>query len=104
MMEMGDESIMFKIPMTTEGMCTYLQEHFGKPLALRKEGTTSYKCPYCQRQHNSEKGVGHFLVECEDESRYNGIGITIGGRCFTAGYGVKIVEYKEDNGINKLIV
>jgi len=101
---MAEESIMFKVPMSTTAMCQYLQEHFAKPIALRKEGETQYKCPYCMRNHHSEKGVGYFKVECEDESRYNGIGITIGGRCFTAGYGIKVVEYKEEDGVNKLIV
>jgi len=101
---MAEESIMFEVPMSTTVMCQYLQEHFGKPIALRKEGETKYKCPYCQRNHHCEKGTGYFSVECQDESRYNGIGITIGGRCFNAGYGVQICEYKEEDGVNKLIV
>ena len=101
---MAEESITFEVPMTVAAMCQYLQEHLGKPIALRREGGTTYKCPYCMRNHNSEKGTGYFKVECEDESRYNGIAITIGGRCFLPGYGVNICEYKEEDGVNKLIV
>ena len=101
---MAEESIMFEVPMSATAMCQYLQEHFAKPIALRKEGETQYKCPYCMRKHKSEKGVGHFHVECEDESKFNGVSIAIGGRIFTAGYGVKIIEYKEEGGVNKLIV
>lgn len=102
---MTSEAMIFgDVPMTVTAMGRYLQTHFGKPLALRKHGDATYKCPYCQKNHQSKPGVGHYSVACQDESKFNGVGVTIGERFFTAGYGVKIVEYKDEDGINKLIV
>lgn len=101
----GEElpTMMDGVPMTVDKMCQYLQDYFGKPTALRKQGELDYQCPYCQGVHQSEF-AGHVNVECEDESRFNGIWISIGDRTFTAGYGVTVFEYIEDDKGSRLIL
>jgi len=89
--------------MTLSEMHQLMQNRFGKPLALRKKGSTRYKCPYCSRVHRSGPGVDYVAAECTDESGFNGAGIVIGSRSFTNKYGVKIMEYEEVGGVNRII-
>ncbi len=82
-----------------------MQQHMNKPVALRKRGTSEYRCPYCGSTHICEQeGPGHIRAECEDESRFTGSGIIIGNRFFLPGYGVTLVEYEEEEAVNKIIL
>lgn len=87
--------------MSLEQMQRYLQEYYERPIALRQQGTTSVKCPYCEEMHEYDvKDTGHVVSVCEDR----GMGIVIGDRHFVPGYGLTIIEYIVENGVNVLIL
>ena len=91
------------LPMSLRQMREYLQEHYGSPVVLREQGTTSVKRPYCFQHHDHGPQPGHQPAGCDDESRFSGIGIVVGERYFVPNYGYTIMEYLEENGVNKLI-
>ncbi len=91
------------VTMTRQQVSEILTEYMKKPIALRKQGSSHYKCPYCKNIHKSEPRPYHTSVPCVDESRFNGIGIIVEDRFFLPGYGVTIIEYVEDGDVNKII-
>ena len=89
-------------PMTTNQMREYLQGYFGSPVVLRKQGTTSVKCPYCLKKHDHGLEPGHRRSHCDKNDPVNGI--ATGERSFSCNYSYTIVEHKEEDGVNKLLI
>ena len=88
------------IPMDTDQMRDYLQQHYGIPIALKEQGATAVTCPYCKARHPSTE-AGHQGAACED----NGAGIVIGGRFFFRNYGCTVFTYRVNNdGVKELTV
>ena len=88
------------IPMSLEQMQAYLREQYGVPIALRLQGTTTVKCPYCDDQHEHESQPGHYVALCEDRGR----GIAVRDKYFVPNYGYTIFEYKEGDEVNEVRV
>jgi uncharacterized Zn-finger protein len=100
-----EEEISFgDFPMTAQTAENLLGEYLQIPVALRRQGETQYKCPYCQKRHTSDSGHGHFHVACDNANKSEVTGIVIGERFFLPTYGVTIVEYIEEHDSNKLIL
>ena len=89
-----------EVPMSSEQMQAYLQEQYGVPIALRLQGTTMVKCPYCDSLHDHETQPGHYVALCEDRGQR----VFIGDRFFVPNYGYTIFEYKEGDGVNELVM
>lgn len=89
------------LPMSLEQMRSYLQESYGIPIVLREEGKTTVECPYCAKEHDHDPAPGHYKPACEPSP---GRGLVIGERSFVPAYGYKVMEYREEEGINTLIV
>jgi hypothetical protein len=53
--------------------------------------------------HDHSGPPGYHKALCEEEDRYNG-GIVVGDRYFTSGYGYFIYDFKEERGVNVLVV
>ena len=87
--------------MNLEQMQAYLQEIYRLPVVLTQQGTTNMECPYCGERHDHGPQPGHHLAHCKDELRMNGI--VIGDRSFVPNYGYTILEYYEEEGVNKFI-
>lgn len=99
----SENSIADGVPMSLEQMRVHLQECYGIPIALREQGTTSIRCPYCLKIHEHGPRPGHQVAACDEGDRYNGIGIVIGDRYFIPNFGYNVLEYMEEDGVNKLI-
>lgn len=100
----NDYSIADGIPMDLDQMREYLQEYHGVPVVLREHGTTSIKCPYCLKIHDHAPQPGHHVALCDNNDRFNGVGIVVGERYFVPNYGYTIYEYKKGDGVNELLV
>lgn len=90
----NDNSIANGVPMTLGQMQGYLQGYYGYPVTLRKQGTTSVKCPFCQGMHEHEPNPGHYVAGCDEEIG-DTLEIKIGARSFNCNFGYTIFEYKE---------
>jgi hypothetical protein len=44
------------------------------------------------------------VAGCDDEFRYCGAGIVIAERYFVPNYGYTIIEYEENDGVNRVII
>ena len=87
--------------MSLEQLRDYLQGYYGRPIVLRKLGTTVVKCPYCGQYHYHEQ-AGRQIAACDEAIRFT-IGLVIGDRSFVPNWGYDILEYAEGaNGINEL--
>jgi hypothetical protein len=71
----------------------------GVPIALRLQGTTMVKCPYCDSLHDHGPQLGHHVALCKDRGR----GVFVRDRYFVPNYGYTIFEYKESDGANELV-
>jgi len=89
------------IPMTLEQMQSYLQELYGLPVVLRKEGATMIRCAYCNKDHVSDPWSGHQVAACDDEDR--DIEIVIADRSFIPNYGYTTLDYRENGDVNELL-
>ena len=98
----NDYSIANGVPMGLERMQVYLQEYYGIPIVLRRQGDTKVKCPYCGKIHEYPEGSGHHEAQCDEESRYS-TGIVVGDRSFVPNYGYTIIEYIEKDGVNQIL-
>lgn len=103
MKNVNENSIASGVPMDLEQMRVYLQGLYGNPVVLREQGTTNISCPYCFKLHEHLQ-PGHHVALCDESDRYNGCGIVIGNRYFVPNYGYEILEYREADGVNNLIV
>lgn len=96
------QTIAAGIPMSLEEMRLHLQNHYSKPVALRKEGATSAKCPFSGTVIDTPPGPGYFRYEPVGTGVYDpnydactsAPGIIINDRYFTANYGFLIIEYR----------
>lgn len=59
-------------------------------------------CPYCSRKHDHGPQPGHHVAGCAETEV--GIGIAVRDRTFIPRYGYTIHEYRDNNGVNELIV
>ena len=84
-------------------MRDYLQETYGIPIVLRKVGTSEVTCCYCKGVHKHDH-AGYNTAGCDDETRFNGSGITVGDRFFVPNWGYHIIEFEDKEGVNRLIV
>ena len=91
------------LPMTVKEMEKYLQDYYGRPIALRQEGSWNIACPYCKKHHVYEPGPGHYPSQCSDDFKDDGGGIVINNRTFIPNYGITIYEYRKEGGVNILI-
>jgi hypothetical protein len=66
---------------------------------------SSITCPYCMKTHFHEPQQPeiHHESGCDDNDRYGGLGISIGGRFFVPNYGYDIYKYRESGKVNELI-
>ena len=83
-------------------MQEHLQEYHGVPVALRQQGMSSVKCPYCLKIHHHGPQPGYHPAGCDDDD--HGMQIVISGRQFIPNYGCTIYECKVCDEVNKLIV
>jgi hypothetical protein len=88
-----------EVPMSSEQMQAYLQEQYGVPIALRLQGTTTVKCPYCDSLHDHGPQPGYHVALCDDR----GQGVFVRDRYFVPNYGYTIFEYKESDRGNELV-
>jgi len=98
----NDNLIASGIPMNLEGMRLYLQNHFEVPIALRRRGATTIKCPYCACEHNVGPQPGYHASLCSPKDRES-MALVVGERYFVPGYGVVVFEYEEKDGVNELL-
>ena len=68
------------------------------PVALRQQGNTVIKCPYCGKMHEHAGGSGHHEAQCSEN-----VEITIDDRSFVPNYGYTIVEYVQKDGVNQIL-
>jgi hypothetical protein len=88
----GKDFLNFRnVPMSVEDIRHWMQDFFGKPVAIRKQGSQTYKCPYCKQVHRCKTGPGHVQADCKTKN--SGGDMVIGDRYFSAAYGVKVVQY-----------
>ena len=100
---MTNDNLAGGMPMNLEQIRFYLQKHCGIPIVLREQGTVHIKCPHCLKLHEHGPQPGHHVAGCDDDDRFNGIGIVIGKRHFIPNYGYTIMECIEKEGANMLI-
>ena len=87
------------VPMSLEQKQVYLREQYGVPIALRLQGMTMVKCPYCDSLHDHGPQPGHHVALCKDRGR----GVFVRDRYFVPNYGYTIFEYKEGDEANELV-
>ncbi|CAB9511918.1 expressed unknown protein [Seminavis robusta] len=85
-----------------DGVPMGLEDMRGIPVALRRQGGTEIKCPYCGKMHYHPPGSGHNEAQCDEDDRCS-VGIVVGERSFVPNYGYTIVEYLEKDGVNKIL-
>lgn len=87
------------MPMTREEIRLHLQSHYNKPVALRKEGGTTVKCPYTGAIVDTPPGPGYFRPDPMDADMHDPTtpdqGLVINDRYFGQNYGFLIIEYHE---------
>ena len=76
-----------------------LQAYYGIPVALRQQGNTAVKCPFCGKMHKHAEGSGHHEAKCSEN-----VEITINNRSFVpTNYGYTIIEYVQKDGVNQIL-
>ncbi|CAB9529638.1 hypothetical protein SEMRO_2569_G331510.1 [Seminavis robusta] len=96
---------MTSFDMSPDEMRVYLQGYYGIPVALRRQGDTSIKCPYCCKMHyhSPQPGHGHHYTAACDEEDWHSRGIDVGDRYFVPNYGCTIIEYIDKDGVNWIL-
>ena len=75
--------------MSLEQLHRYLQEYYGIPIVLRRQGDTVIKCLYSGGMHEHAQ-PGH-IVAC-DEQECGALGIIVVQRSFVPNWGYDIFE------------